>query len=229
MYLRQPGRANGAIRTLGTEAWTPVTVHEVFATFCRSERDRITRFLDDLKARGTLSASEADALRTAVERPDREDPRLRHLRMRAVYLVRAPLLGEIPPDTLWYAVSHLEREHLGELRVIGRCGWDKPSHRNELEAVVACGAVGAEPVHPETWDRRLILWAHSRRGPYTILEGNHRLVALRSASPVPSLRVTVLVGLSPSSCLLHRMDDGRPLLYGLWNPALFPQGRLSVF
>jgi hypothetical protein len=205
-----------------------VAVHEVFATFCRSERDRITGFLDHLEARGALPETEANALRTAVEHPDAESPLLHHLRMRAVYVLRAPLLGEIPPDTRWYAVSHLEREHLGELLVISRCGWDKPSHGNELDAVAACEAVEAGPVHPENWDRRLILWAHSRRGPFTILEGNHRLVALRAASTIPPLHVEVLVGLSPSPCLLHRQDAARPLLYGLWNPALFPQGPYSL-
>lgn len=52
-----------------------------------------------------------------------------------------------------------------------------------------------------------ILWGHSRAGPFTIPQGNHKLTAL-SGSPHPKdFALAVYVGLSSAACYRHLPDN----------------------
>jgi hypothetical protein len=63
---------------------------------------------------------------------------------------------------------------------------------------------------PSSWNTT-ILWGHSKSGPFTILEGNHRLAAYAdSGQSVPD--IPVFVGLSPIACVYHRLDNSGTLL-----------------
>src|SRR5262249_58732150 len=113
-----------------------------------------------------------------VEAPDPADAEQNRLRMRMLYHMRRHLVGEIPPDTEWHEVRWLTEQHIDELRVIGRCEWDNPLDRNQLRRVAARAPRQALPPPPL---RPVVLWGHRPDGPFTSLEGNHRLTALAAA------------------------------------------------
>ena len=112
----------------------------------------------------------------------------------------------MPPDTAWYVVQHLGACHFWNLRNINHPGWTPHSDTNELletartrPEAMRSGAVPAE------WQP--ILWGHERIGPFTILEGNHRMTALAGAPDrFQTLRMVAYVGLSAELCGWHRAD-----------------------
>jgi hypothetical protein len=181
--------------------WTRVTVHNVVAEFLQSER---------WKPAGVL----APQCMNAVDTPNTSDPVENHLRLRLLYYFRCFLFAEIPPDTEWFEVRYLTDNELNQLRVVGRCSWDDRADQNEL-AKVAARRPEKLNSPPTSWGR-LILWGHDRQGPFTILEGNHRLVAYASTSPLPGLSIAVLVGLSPTPCFFHILDPPRVIANDLW-------------
>jgi hypothetical protein len=113
-------------------------------------------------------------------------------------------MERVPRDTAWYEVRYLEREHLGQLLVIGRCGWDDGADRNELLAVAKRRRLVLE-TPPDKWSAP-ILWGHRRTGPLTILEGNNRFVAYAATTAPPALWIPVYVGLSENRCVWHLPD-----------------------
>jgi hypothetical protein len=117
------------------------------------------------------------------------------------------LLLHIPPDTEWYEVQNLTDAELDELRVIYRCGWDNPSHRNELRRVAA---LMPNPLKKpfSRWERS-ILWGHGVNGPFTMIEGNNRLIGYASHDLKPELSISVLIGLSPQPCATWHILDAQ--------------------
>ena len=61
---------------------------------------------------------------------------------------------------------------------------------------------------PSSWPGRIILWGHDSRGPFSIIEGNHRMLAYAHAAPRQPLNLDVCIGLSPSYCYWHFADPG---------------------
>jgi hypothetical protein len=136
-----------------------------------------------------------------------DDVQNRH-RRELLYSQRAPLLCNVPSDTAWHEVRYLERVHLRQLLVIGgNCGWDDPADRNELLVVAKRRNIALEE-SSERWDEP-ILWGHTTDGPFTVLEGNNRLVAYAGMTDPPPLKIAVYVGLSPTLCIWHRPDSER--------------------
>jgi hypothetical protein len=103
----------------GAQAWRPILIHEVVAEFLLSERHKPAKLLPPESM-------------TVVDKPNTHDPIGNHFRLRLLYYFRCFLIAEIPPDTQWFEVRYLTDHELGELRVIGRCGWDDRSDENEL-------------------------------------------------------------------------------------------------
>jgi len=186
-FLRTEG-----LMSLRTGTWTPASIHNVVAEFIASEPNRYT---------GLPSAWQA-----VIDHPDTTDPRQNHLRLRLLYYARLELMAEIPPDTTWHEVHALTEHDLGDLRIMARCGWDTPSDRNEL--LLAARRLPKEPLRavPSSW-KKPILWGHDVHGPWTILEGNHRLMAYAANDMPAPLSVPVLLGLSPTPCLWHLPDE----------------------
>jgi hypothetical protein len=193
----------GASMSLANKNWTPVTIHMVVAEFLRSERKRFER--------------SDPAFVAAIDHPDLTDAQQNRLRLYLLYYVRRWVFGEIPPDTEWYDVQNLTADELDELRVIARCGWDDPSDRNELRKVAA-RKPDALKSPPTEWPYP-ILWGHSKAGPFTIIEGNHRLAAYTSTSSASGLSIPVLIGLSPTPCHYHIDDPGGVITYEFWQPS----------
>ncbi len=175
---------------LKTQKWRRVGVHEVYAAFLKAEWDRIPL--------------RKNWPRTLVTHPNLQDHRENYVRSMLLRGHRGPLLGEVPSDTIWHQVDSLTERHLPELRVIGRCGWDSPADKNELPQVAARKPLPLRQ-EPRQWEP-IILWGHQKSGPFTILEGNHRLTAYASTSGAPPFSLPVFVGLSPSLCAFHLAD-----------------------
>src|SRR5579884_657710 len=84
----------------------------------------------------------------------------------------APVRFPYPiPDTRWFFVEFLRSSHLDELRAMGRCGWDDPSDLNELRKVAI--RWNEQLTVPQHWNPPPVLWGHTMKGPFTILDGNH--------------------------------------------------------
>src|SRR5262249_19706612 len=123
-----------------------------------------------------------------------------HVRLRLLCLIRRHLICEIPPDTEWYEVRNLTDNELPELRIIGRCGLDWADN-NELLKVREKRPL-TKP--PSEW-RSIVLFAHDQAGPFTIIEGNHRLAAYASSGQ-RELDIPVYVGLSEMPFFFNCFD-----------------------
>lgn len=181
------------------ENWTDSAIHRMFLEYLRAERRNYDPKISPL-----------------LDQPDLHDAAANHMRMHLIYGTRRQLLGEIPPDTRWHVVEHLRDEHLDELRVIGRCGWDDDADGNEVAKVANRKDAQILKTKPEDWACP-ILWGHSEEGPFTILEGNNRLMAYSRQEEQTGFAVSALVGLSPSLCYWHRPDQPpSTLLHQFW-------------
>lgn len=182
---------------LKNQKWRRVSIHEVYAAYLKAEWARIPL--------------RKNWPRSLVTQPNLRDRRENHVRLKLLYGLRLRLLMEIPPDTVWYKVTSLTERHLPELRAIGRCAWDGAGDQNELRQAAARRPLPLRQL-PRRWDP-IILWGHHKSGPFTILEGNHRLTAYAATPGAPPFSLPVYVGLSPSLCGLH-LADTVPFLLG---------------
>jgi hypothetical protein len=189
------------IVSLADERWSSASINDVVSELLLAERGKLPQLLPP-------------HLVKALEAPDLIDPAENRLRLRVLYYYRRWLMGEIPPDTAWYEVRFLSERHIDELLVIGRCGWDDPSDRNELRRVASRRP---QVLHsaPGTW-RKPILWGHDASGPFTIIEGNHRLTAYESAPNPAPFQIPALVGISPTYFNFHLPDPPGHMFHDFW-------------
>jgi hypothetical protein len=185
--------------------WKRVTVHDVVAVFLRSEPHQLA---------GVLSPASAVRLMPMITSPNTSDPQENHARLRLLHLIRRALIGEIPPDTRWYEVRNLTDNELPELHVIARSVWDAPGQDNNELRHVAARKPRLLSSQPSSWPPP-ILWGHDKAGPFTIIEGNNRLVAY-AGTAARGIAIPVLIGLSPSLCLWHIFDQCGVIAHDLW-------------
>lgn len=179
---------------LVNKVWHEVPVHEMIVEFLQSERDELVKHLTE------------EEMET-VDSPNTLDENQNHARDGFLWSIRGGLCEKIPLGVKWYKVEHLTDEELPELHVIARVGiWAALGADNNL--MRAAALIPVEPLRntPEDWNHP-ILFGHVRDGPFTILEGNHRLTALASRPHRPFER-TVVIGLSPNPCYWHIYDPG---------------------
>lgn len=171
--------------------WTEISIHNVVTEFLRAEREQF---------------SFHQPWTPLIDRPNLDDPSENHKRLRLLSSRRWPFLVEIPCDTKWFEVDYLSENEVGELFVSARHNnrWDRAGNRLTQVALAAPESL-AQP--PDQW-KRVILWGHTESGPFSIFEGNHRMIAYAGATPRPPLRIKVFVGLSPSYCFWHYADPG---------------------
>jgi hypothetical protein len=192
--------------SLADMTWRRISVHHVVAEFLRNEPHRLAL---------ALSPASQARLAPMITSPNIGDAAENHARLRLLHLVRRQLIGEIPPDTQWHEVRNLTDSELAELHVIARSGWDAPGQDNNELLRVAARMPRPLLGPPTNWPAP-ILWGHDKAGPFTIIEGNNRLVAYASTSPRAGLAVPVLVGLSPTPCLFHVFDPRACIANDLW-------------
>lgn len=176
--------------------WPEVSANEVTWAFLCSEFDQ--RVEPGYRAR--LLA----AFPGIVNRPNFNDPHENLNRHLALQSIRSGLLHWLPLSTRW-SKTRLKHTQVDRLRVFGRSGLDGPHDRNEVTQVAA--RVDWTLTAPPSQWKPVVLWGHDRRGPFTILEGNHRIVsAVRSGV---AFDIEVYVGLSSDFCYWHLPDPVR--------------------
>jgi hypothetical protein len=196
---------------LADMSWTEISIHHVVLEFLRGEQ-KTTKF------------KIPQEWQPVIDDPDLSDPLENQKRLRLLYIPRAIFTIEIPPDTVWWEVCGLTDNELGQLYVSAKHNpaWD--THGNQLEQVAAAIPVTGLDAPPSAWPGRIILWGHDRKGPFSIMEGNHRMLAYTQAPSRPPLRLDVYVGLSPSYCYWHYADPdfcaGKDLFP--WEPVFAP-------
>jgi hypothetical protein len=116
-------------------------------------------------------------------------------------------MGEIPPDTVWWEVQGVTENELGELYVSARHNSEWDAAGNKLTEV-APNTQDQLSSPPSAWPGRIILWGHDWNGPFSIIEGNHRLLAYTRTEARPPLNIDVYVEISPSYCYWHFADPG---------------------
>jgi hypothetical protein len=180
-----------SLGTLALEQWNETTTDRVVLAFLAAEWEKFPSEIR-MKLAHLVSASSLTDL-------GQNESRRYLLNCR-----RGLLLNEVPTDTTWFEVKHLRPMHLSQLHAINDPGWTSPNDFNELLKVAQRKA---EPLTspPSTW-RQTILWGHTKAGPFTILEGNHRLVALAAAKPAMDFKLEVYIGLASGGCIWHLPD-----------------------
>jgi hypothetical protein len=153
---------------------------------------------------------------------------------RALFNVRhRALWKELPKDTQWFEIE-IEMKDLARIRVFPRAQWRK----------FAFGNFGLTQVAPRILDERyrdrasaeflekiddlrdhmrqetvggaVLLIGQNEAGPFTILDGNHRLVAAALTSPRALEKFRFFCGLSPkmAQCCWYRTNVATLTRYG---------------
>ena len=181
--------------------WHPVTKDAVILEFLRSERHTLNIDIPAL-----------------IDQPNIDSRAENALRLKHFAKIRKPLLERIPPDIHWYKVNTLTDADLPDLRVIGRSCFYNSHGINENELQIAASELSTilrrPPMNSQSPNWGIpILWAHKRTGPFTIIEGNHRLASYASQSYNSGLSIPVYVGLSNNSCFWHIYDAPNEAIY----------------
>lgn len=180
---------------LSAETWTSVSSAEACLAFLRAEWDK--------EAERTVWYD-----RSLIDRPNVQNPAENAIRRLILGSWRDLLLNRIPADTNWFRVQYLRETHLPQLFVIGSDDWRDPGDHNELLKVGQRRNTRLA-LSPEDWHAPL-LWGHTKDGPFTILEGNNRLVNYAGEAARPPMEIVCFVGLSPSACVWHEPDRPFP-------------------
>jgi hypothetical protein len=183
----------GGAMALADMNWTQINIHHVVLQFLRCEEK-------------TTKLPTPPEWQAVIDNPNLNDPLENQKRLRLLYIPRAKFMIEVPTDTTWWEVHSLTENEIGELYVSAKHNreWDQPG--NQLQRVAASVPIIPLTAPPSAWPGRIILWAHDRKGPFTILEGNHRMLAYTQATSGAPFQLDVYVGLSPSYCFWHHAD-----------------------
>ncbi len=180
-------------KSIAKQKWEKVTINQVYHSLLKGE------FIRCIKTFG----QHAETNRGIIDNPDFGNESQNCIRAMLLSF-RLPLLYKIPFSTVWYKVVSLNESHLNELIVIGRCEWDSDNDRNELFNVSKRKKIELLSQPPE-WDPP-VLWGHTKNGPFTIIEGNHRFVALASVENNIKFNLPCYIGLSTDPCHWHLPD-----------------------
>lgn len=189
--------------------WNPVSFHKVVQAFLLAERDT-KRAVSTRNAR--FSHIKDSVFAEILETPDFSNESDNALRLQWLRSFRGPIIRNLPRRTTWFEVQFLEHEDLPDLRVINWGYWINLEEGNDLLKAARRLNYSLDR-DPSTWAPPILI-AQSRKGPFTIIEGNHRLSAYAN-SGLSSLGIPVMVGISPNLCpwqLGYRRRAPRDLL-----------------
>lgn len=177
---------------LADKTWRRISIHDMVLEWLRSERhnELVNHSWPDTPA----------VIDRLIDRPDLSHAGENRARLRLWYLLRLPLIVEFPPDIAWYVVESLTDRELDELHVVQAPGWIGARGESALRAVSAWKRIPLAK-SPSIWPPP-ILFGHGKAGPFSILEGNHRLTAY-AASGMTGIDIPVIIGLSPLGCYWH--------------------------
>ena len=180
-----------------------VSEHEVMAEFLKTDfhKPEFTRYQESLGSIVT-SPNLTDVVENAVRR--------------ALLFVRhGALWRELPAGTQWFEVE-IEREELERIRVFPRAQWRKLAARGNFGLTEVAQRIASSDCNgfadeafllkiqqlrnrlEEGWQAgAILLIGLNQRGTFTLLDGNHRMVAAMLASPEAFSRFRFFCGLSP--------------------------------
>ncbi len=199
----------------------PLPQHEVIAEFLKNEFHH-PEFDPYRQSLGHL-----------VLAPDLTDDRENNLRRSLLFLRRGAMWRELPSDTRWFEVE-LSDEDLSKLRVFPRAQWRKIAQgnfyltaisrrvRQHLEMRAEGEFFGklrqlGQDIQRDDMNSTVLLIGVDERGPWTILDGNHRIAASMLAAPAAvTTRFRFICGLSPrmTECCWYRTSFATLLRYG---------------
>lgn len=154
-----------------------------------------------------------EALATLVNKPDLSDA-VENAKRRALLFIRhASLWRVLPEGTQWFEVA-LRPSDLERIRVFPRAHWRKVAKGDfAITEVVREIAGGRRDVVDDNFVQKIseirhwleqdvdagavLLIGINERGPFTVLDGNHRLAASLLSAVEPAKRFRVYCGLSP--------------------------------
>jgi O-antigen/teichoic acid export membrane protein len=174
-----------------------------------------------------------DALRELVRTPNLEGAGENAKRRALLFIRHFALWKELPQGTEWFEVD-VRAADLAQIRVFPRAQWRKLARGNFTVTVIAerlrtfrCRNVGEEAflskiaalrglLRQDADPGAVLLIGLNENQPFTILDGNHRLVAALLTSPESVPRFRFLCGLSPrmTECCWYRTNVATLFRYG---------------
>jgi O-antigen/teichoic acid export membrane protein len=155
---------------------------------------------------------------TLVQHPDLKNSRENSVRQALLFLRRGTMWRELPADTKWFEVD-ISPQDLDRVRFFPRAQWRRVAEgsfymKDVMEQLRAkLGKSGPESsqdqflsklrflsssVGTEAFSPTVLLIGVDKKGPLTILDGNHRMAATMLAQRIPSLRhLRFICGFSP--------------------------------
>jgi hypothetical protein len=197
----------------------PVTENEVLAEFLNS----------DLNHPALRPPIKPDVLASAPNRHNAELIAKRHALLLAK---RRSLWDELPSETEWHEVK-VNEDALELIRVFPRSHWRKLAQGNFSVVRVTEGLrTGTHTLDPGFLSKiaalkeqlsqgegafgTVILLGINERGPLTILDGNHRLVAALLSNPAGLSKLRFMCGFSPqmTDCCWYKTSSATLFRYG---------------
>jgi O-antigen/teichoic acid export membrane protein len=197
----------------------PVTETEVLAEFLNS----------DLNYPGLREQAKSSGLASA---PNRRLAALIAKRHALLLAKRRSLWEELPSNTEWHEVK-VNEEGLGLIRVFPRSHWRKLAkgnysviriteglstgkHTLDARFLSKIAALKQQLSHVDGEFGTVILLGIDERGPLTVLDGNHRLVAALLSSQAGLSKLRFMCGFSPrmTECCWYKTNPSTLLRYG---------------
>jgi O-antigen/teichoic acid export membrane protein len=163
-------------------------------------------------------------LSSIVMNPNFGDPEENAKRRALFYIRHSYLWREIPPDTEWYEVE-IKSEDLASVRMFPRAQWRKIANgrfscvqiadgmrkrENQLDAafVSKIRAISRRYDAEDHGLNAVILIGTSEAEPFTVIDGNHRLMGALMHSPQAVTKLRFICGLSPrmTECCWYRTN-----------------------
>jgi hypothetical protein len=197
----------------------PVTENEVLAEFLDSDLNH-PDFRDMDKARALMSE------------PNRRHADAVARRHSLLLAKRRSLWDELPGKTEWHEVK-VNEEALDLIKIFPRSQWRKLARGDYSVVRVTEGlrarrhslddrflskmdALGAQLSQGDAKFGTVILLGINERGPLTVLDGNHRLVAALLSSPAGLSKLRFMCGFSPqmTECCWYKTTPATLIRYG---------------
>ncbi|HUY93839.1 MAG TPA: oligosaccharide flippase family protein [Terracidiphilus sp.] len=167
-----------------------------------------------------------------VLHPDLDNPDDNARRRALLFIRHLALWKELPVNTDWYEVEVNESD-LSTIRIFPRAQWRKVARNNFSATEIAIGmrershlldnsfvskidAIGRRLGRDASGFAAVILIGVNENEPFTVLDGNHRLIAAMLASPMRLSKLRFLCGLSPrmSECCWYNSNLVTLFRYG---------------
>jgi hypothetical protein len=168
-----------------------------------------------------------------VTSPNLTDDRENSLRRALLFLRHGALWRELPTDTQWFEVE-VQIKDLEKIRMFPRAQWRKLARGSFAITDLARSIIAAESrdVRDKAFFSKItalgqqlrneasvgtaLLIAIDARGPFTILDGNHRTMAAMLVSPETVQKIRFLCGISPrmGECCWYQTTISTLLRYG---------------